>query len=98
MLSAYNVGKEKIQPFLTNTHHSKIYTKKFHRIIEYQDGRNLKDYLLTSSCVVLSILEGRDTIQRDPDRLERGALCKASARSHTWVIAIPGTPYRLGKE
>jgi len=38
----------------------------------------------------LDALEGRDTIHRDLDRLERRA-AKSSARSSTWIRAIPST-------
>ncbi|GAB0204173.1 mitochondrial enolase superfamily member 1 [Grus japonensis] len=58
----------------------------------------------TKLCGVVNKLEGREAIQRDLDRLERWAcrnhvkFNKASARSCTWVRAIPSTTTGCGGE
>lgn len=51
----------------------KFMQKKFHGITEHQDGRNLKYYLLTLSCVVQSILKEREAMH---DRLEKWVCAK----------------------
>ncbi|TRZ14349.1 hypothetical protein HGM15179_012747 [Zosterops borbonicus] len=82
---------------------AKTFSKEIFKISFGDMGSGIKGTLsrFTDSirlCGAFNMLEGRDGIQRDLDRLESWASAnlmgstKPSARPYSWVMAIPDTP------